>query len=82
MDTLYIDGRSYHAQIDWTAVEEAGMAEVFDDLPDTLQETFLVLVLAEDGEPIPKPVCICAAHNDSECCCGAWSGVYDDELVD
>jgi len=38
----------------------------------------IVPVLCENGEMIPKSVCICYAHSDSECCCGAWSGYYDE----
>lgn len=30
------------------------------------------LLLDEDNEPIPSYICICFAHSDNECCCGAW----------
>jgi hypothetical protein len=30
------------------------------------------LILDEDGEPILKTICLCAAHSSNECCCGAW----------
>lgn len=30
------------------------------------------LILDEGGEPIPKTICLCAAHSSNECCCGAW----------
>lgn len=36
------------------------------------------LILDENGEPIPKTVCICAAWEPSECCCGAWDDVDSD----
>lgn len=31
------------------------------------------LLLDEDGDPIPSHICICFAHSDNECVCGAWS---------
>ena len=31
------------------------------------------LLLDEDGDAIPSYVCICFAHSDNECVCGAWS---------
>ena len=40
------------------------------------------LLLDEQGEPIPKSICICFAHEPNECVCGAWDDVegwYDDE---
>lgn len=36
------------------------------------------IVLDRDGEPIPSYICICAAREPFECCCGAW----DDEDVE
>lgn len=30
------------------------------------------LMLDENDELIPDTICICAAWNESECCCGAW----------
>jgi len=34
-------------------------------------------VLDEDGERIPKTVCMCHAFEPNECCCGAWDDVTD-----
>lgn len=31
------------------------------------------LLLDEDDDPIPAYICICFAHSDNECVCGAWS---------
>lgn len=31
------------------------------------------ILLDEDGDPIPSYICICFAHSDNECGCGAWS---------
>lgn len=36
------------------------------------------ILLDENGEPIPTTICICAAWEPSECCCGAWNNVYND----
>lgn len=33
------------------------------------------LMLDENGEPIPKTICICAAREPMECVCGAWDDV-------
>jgi hypothetical protein len=30
------------------------------------------LILDEDNNPIESHICICAAWEESECCCGAW----------
>ncbi len=30
------------------------------------------LLRDEDGDAIPAHICICAAHGEHECCCGAW----------
>lgn len=30
------------------------------------------LLREENGDPIPAHVCICWAHNEYECVCGAW----------
>lgn len=37
-------------------------------------------ILDENGEPIPKHICICAAHNAYECCCGAWDVPISGEM--
>jgi hypothetical protein len=29
-------------------------------------------ILDEHGQTIPSHICICAAHSESECSCGAW----------
>lgn len=29
-------------------------------------------LLDENGDPIPKYVCLCCAHSSYECVCGAW----------
>jgi hypothetical protein len=34
-------------------------------------------LLDDNDNPIPASTCICAAHSNSECICGAWSGYYD-----
>lgn len=31
-----------------------------------------LLLFDEYNEPIPAYICICAAHGEHECCCGAW----------
>lgn len=42
------------------------------------------LILDEENKPIPLEVCICAAWNANECCCGAWMRKdyygWDDEI--
>ena len=44
-----------------------------------------VVILDEDGEPIPAHICLCFAHCPSECGCGAWCiplpGDDDDWLI-
>lgn len=32
----------------------------------------------EDDSLIPAHICICAAHSESECCCGAWGFAIPD----
>lgn len=31
-----------------------------------------IVILDEDGDPIPSHVCICHAYSDTECVCSAW----------
>ena len=31
-----------------------------------------IVILDEDGDPIPSHVCICHAYSDMECVCSAW----------
>ncbi len=38
------------------------------------------LILDDDGEPIPKTICICHAYNKFSCVCGAWDLDDDDEF--
>jgi hypothetical protein len=33
----------------------------------------------DNGDYIPETVCICAAHNANECCCGAWDVRIEDD---
>jgi len=67
---IEIDGVYYHS------------TEIYDDnYENVIGEE---LVLDEQGEPIPSTICICAAHEPNECCCGAWDDVdpvewYSDE---
>ena len=37
-------------------------------------------ILDEDGDKIPTSLCLCNAHEPSECMCGAWDDVegWDD----
>lgn len=32
----------------------------------------VVLLSEYDNKPLSAYICICAAHNSYECCCGAW----------
>ena len=80
VDTIYVNGIAYHAHYNWDNIEEAGLTEVFDDLIDKAKETFLEVVEDENGNPIPKTICLCSAYNEFECVCGAWSGIYDEEV--
>lgn len=36
------------------------------------------LILDELGRPIPNTVCLCYAHEPSECLCGAWDDIVED----
>lgn len=44
------------------------------------------LILDELGRPIPSTVCLCHAHEPSECMCGAWDDIaydwYDNNMGD
>jgi len=41
------------------------------------------LILDEDGEPIPLTFCICAAHNEFDCCCDCpWGDEEYKKLLD
>jgi hypothetical protein len=37
------------------------------------------LILDENNEPIEAHICLCAAHDSSECCCGAWDIILPGE---
>lgn len=32
-----------------------------------------IVILDEDGDPIPSHICICHAYSDNECICNAFS---------
>lgn len=32
-----------------------------------------IVLLDENGDPIPSHICICHAYSDNECLCSAWS---------
>ena len=71
IDTIWIDGVAYHAQpkyADGDIEKDANGEYVWELILDPVDEM-----------PIPKTSCICAAHSDDECICGAWSGAYDSE---
>lgn len=82
MQTLWIeceDGveRPFHAK----------HTDAWYDLSENEQELgddtdYLELILEEDGEPIPKSICICAAHADDTCICGSWDGDYDEYFTE
>lgn len=40
------------------------------------------LILDEDGQPIPKTICLCYAREPLECICGAWDDVDINEWYD
>lgn len=68
-ERIEIDGKEFHAR------------EVFDKNGEPTGE--LELILDENGHPISCDICLCAAREPSECCCGAWDDVdlhswYDD----
>ena len=76
IDTEWIDGVAYHAQPEYLTTIYGEIAVDYVGEPLLYR---MALITGGDGEPIPKTVCICAAHCDSECCCGAWSGAYDED---
>ena len=73
METIWIDGKPFHARY---TDEYYDLTEDEQDFGDNT--IYLEPILYEDGEPIPKRICICAAHSDDECCCGALYGNYDE----
>lgn len=77
METLWIeceDGveRPFHARHTDVWYDLSENEQTFGDDTD-----YLELIPDEDGEPIPKKYCLCSAHSDNECLCGAWSENYD-----
>jgi len=79
----------------WIECEDDGVERPFHarhidawyDLSENEQElgdntAYLEPILEEDGEPIPKNICICAAHSEDECICGAYTGNYDEYFSD
>jgi hypothetical protein len=81
METLWIeceDGveRPFHAKHTdaWYELTDEESEAI---LEEGSEREYLELILREDGEPIPKNICICAAHAYDTCICGAWDGVYD-----
>jgi hypothetical protein len=61
---MKIDSDNYHTR------------EVYDDEYNIIGEEY---ILHERGEPIPRTICICAAHSVNECCCGAWDVDIEDD---
>lgn len=62
------DGLLYHAQ-----------REYDDSTEDYKEES--EFILDENGDKIPAHICLCFAHEPSECCCAttSWEGYrYDD----
>lgn len=69
--TMYIQGKPYHAEpsTEWEIIYQLS-GKYFS--PEDDPEEYLLAVTDEEGYPIPKHICICAAHSWSECCCGAF----------
>ncbi len=61
LTSVEIDGVYYHAQ--WRLGEDGRWTDE------------AVLIVDEDGDPIPSSQCICCAWEPSECVCGAWDSV-------
>lgn len=80
MQAIWIEGedgipRPFHARYidEWYDFPE----NISNEMTEEEEIEFMETVLDEDGEPIPKTVCLCSAYSSSECCCGAWDGTYD-----
>ena len=74
IDTEWIDGVAYHAQPRYLVNSDGEVVEGFDGEPVV---EYMELITDCNGDPYPKSVCICAAHNGSECCCGAYDNRDD-----
>lgn len=38
-------------------------------------------LLDENGDPIPKHICLCCAYSPNECICGAWDLTIPEGLI-
>lgn len=43
------------------------------------QDRELIEICIENIQDRANGVCFCHAHSASECCCGAWDGIWDEQ---